>query len=277
MTNFRNWLKRTQARRAGIPRLRTMQGLPDVLTLGDLSVVYQPIVSLATMEPFAHEALVRSNSPHWINPPKLFDEAIQSRCVGALGRAIRELSTMHCPGMPLFLNVHPNEFDESWLVQPDDPLFTHDSPVYLEVTESVPLTHFAYCHSVLREIRGKGVLLAVDDLGAGYSNLKYIADLKPEIVKLDRTLIADLADDRRAQVLVRHIVQLCHELGARVVAEGIEQETEMRVVIDCGADFGQGYYFAYPAYPAPGVSEAPIEVMREGADRACLRTGPTGS
>ena len=47
-----------------------MQGLPDVLTLGDLSVVYQPIVSLATMEPFAHEALVRSNSPHWINPAK---------------------------------------------------------------------------------------------------------------------------------------------------------------------------------------------------------------
>lgn len=277
MTNFRDWLKHTQARRAGIPRLRTMQGLPGVLTLGDLSVVYQPIVSLATMEPFAHEALVRSNSPHWINPPKLFDEAIQSRCVGALGRAIRELSTTHCPGMPLFLNVHPNEFDESWLVQPDDPIFTHDSTVYLEVTESVPLTHFAYCHSVLREIRGKGVLLAVDDLGAGYSNLKYIADLKPEMVKLDRTLIADLADDRRAQVLVHHIVQLCHELGARVVAEGIELETEMQVVIDCGADYGQGYYFAYPAYPAPGVNEAPIEVMRQGANQARLKTGPTGS
>ena len=277
MTNFRNWLKHTQARRAGIPRLRTMRGLPDVLTLGDLSVVYQPIVSLATMEPFAHEALVRSSSPHWINPPKLFDEAIQSRCVGALGRAIRELSTTHCPEIPLFLNVHPNEFDESWLVQPDDPIFTHDSPIYLEVTESVPLTHFAYCHSVLREIRGKGVLLAVDDLGAGYSNLKYIADLKPEIVKLDRNLVADLADDRRAQVLVRHIVQLCHELGARVVAEGIEQETEMKVVIDCGADYGQGYYFAYPACPAPNISEAPIDVMRQGANGARLRTGPTGS
>ena len=102
-----------------------------------------------------------------------------------------------------------------------------DQPIYLEVTESVPLSHFSYCHSVLREIRGKGVSLAVDDLGAGYSNLKYIVDLKPEIVKLDRTLIADLADDRRAQVLVRHIVKLCQELGALVVAEGIEQETEM--------------------------------------------------
>ena len=265
MTNFRSWLKNTQERRAGTPRRRSIKGLPDVLALGDLSVVYQPIVSLSTMEPFAYEALVRSNSPHWINPPKLFDEAIQSRCVGALGRAIRELSTTHCPGVPLFLNVHPNEFDESWLVQPDDPIFTHDSPIYLEVTESVPLTHFEYCHSVLREIRGKGVSLAVDDLGAGYSNLKYIVDLKPEFVKLDRTLIADLADDRRAQVLVRHIVRLCQELGARVVAEGIEQETEMKAVIDCGAHYGQGYYIARPAYPAPGVSEAPIEMFSKGA------------
>jgi EAL domain-containing protein (putative c-di-GMP-specific phosphodiesterase class I) len=185
--------------------------------------------------------------------------------VGALGRAIRELATANCTDMPLFLNVHPNEFDESWLVQPDDPIFTHDQPIYLEVTESVPLSHFAYCHSVLREIRGKGVSLAVDDLGAGYSNLKYIVDLRPEIVKLDRTLIADLADDRRAQVLVQHIVRLCQELGALVVAEGIEQETEMKVVIDCGAHYGQGYYFARPAYPAPGVSATPRAILSKGA------------
>ena len=265
MTNFRNWLEKAQAHRAGIPRIRGLKGLPGVLARGRLSVVYQPIVSLDTMEPFAHEALVRSDSPHWTSPPRLFDEAIKSRCVGALGRAIRELATPHCTDMPLFLNVHPNEFDESWLVQPDDPIFTHDQPIYLEVTESVPLSHFAYCHSVLREIRGKGVSLAVDDLGAGYSNLKYIVDLKPEIVKLDRTLIADLASDRRAQVLVRHIVRLCQELGALVVAEGIEQETEMKVVIDCGAHYGQGYYFARPAYPAPGVSATPQAWLSKGA------------
>jgi EAL domain-containing protein (putative c-di-GMP-specific phosphodiesterase class I) len=60
-------------------------------------------------------------------------------------------------------------------------------------------------------------------------------------------------------------VRLCHELGARVVAEGIEQETEMKVVIDCGAHYGQGYYFARPAYPAPGVSATPGVVMSKGA------------
>jgi len=135
VTNFRNWLEKAQEIRSGIPRIRGVKGLPGVLSRGELSVVYQPIVSLTTMEPFAYEALVRSDSPHWTTPPKLFEEAINSRCVGALGRAIREIATANCTNAPLFLNVHPNEFDESWLVQPDDPIFTHDQPVYLEVTE----------------------------------------------------------------------------------------------------------------------------------------------
>jgi EAL domain-containing protein (putative c-di-GMP-specific phosphodiesterase class I) len=260
VTNFQAWLERTQQRRLGLPRCGPLDTLPDVLRFGDLSVVFQPIVSLRTMRPFAYEALVRSNSPHWSGPPNLFDEAIRTRFVGALGRAIRELAVLGCADTPLFLNVHPNEFDESWLVQPDDPIFQHDQPIYLEVTESVPLTHFAFCHSVLREIRGKGVSLAVDDLGAGYSNLKYIVDLRPEIVKLDRTLVADVAKDRRLQVLVRHMVRLCQDLGARVVAEGIEQEEEMRALVDLGAHYGQGYYFARPAYPPPLLSDLPAQL-----------------
>ena len=52
------------------------------------------------------------------------------------------------------MNIHPNELDDSWLVRPDDPIFSHEHPVYLEITESVPLTHFRFCHGVLREVRG---------------------------------------------------------------------------------------------------------------------------
>ena len=188
----------------------------------------------------------------------MFEEAIKHGCCGALGRAIRELAVKGCPNSHLFLNVHPNELDESWLVQPDDPIFSHDQTVYIELTESVPITHFSFCQSVLREIRSKGVKLAVDDLGAGYSNLKYISDLHPEFVKLDRCLIAELGKDKRLQILVKHIVRLCVDLGARVVAEGIEEESEMNAAIDTGAHFGQGYFFARPAFPPPSVRPAAI-------------------
>jgi len=249
--NFADWLRAQMQLRPGESEARRPSRVPGVLRSGELKVVFQPLVDLASRRIFAYEALVRSTSPEYRSPPALFSAAIEADCCGALGRAIRELAIEGCPGYPLFLNIHPNEFDEGWLVQPDDPIFQHEHPVYLEITESVPLSHFHYCHSVLNEIRGKGIMLAVDDLGAGYSNLRYIADLAPEVVKLDRGLVTDLNRDRRRQKLVTSIVRLCVELGARVVAEGLEHPDEVRAVQDSGAHFGQGYVLARPSFPPP--------------------------
>ncbi len=251
--NFLDWLKGVDQPRPGFRRTRRPSQIPTVLSAGSIRVAYQPIVDLATRKIFSYEALVRSTSPHFQGPPALFAEAIRTQCCGALGRIIREIATSSCPDFPLFLNVHPNEFDESWLVQPDDPIFSHYHPIYLEITESVPLSHFALCHSVLTEIRGKGIFLAVDDLGAGYSNLKYIVDLKPEFVKLDRGLIADIHRQPRLHTLVRHMVRLCSELGAKVVAEGIETNEELHIIEDTGAHYAQGYLFAKPSFPPPSL------------------------
>lgn len=253
MRNFVEWLQSIE-----VP-LRTRHGaddperVPQVLAVGELNVVYQPIVDFKKHSIFAYEALVRSTSPHFQGPPSLFTEAIRSRYCGALGRAVREITVERAPPFPLFVNIHPNEFDEGWLVQPDDPIFHHEHPVYLEITESVPLSHFSLCHGVLAEVRSRGVLLAVDDLGAGYSNLKYIADLSPQVVKLDRGLIVNLVKGTRQHRLVRSIVRLCEDLGTKVVAEGIETEAEAEAVVDAGAHYGQGFYFARPSYPAPSV------------------------
>ena len=123
----------------------------------------------------------------------IFETAIEAGMVGELGRHLRNLSVIGCPDHALFLNVHPLELAERWLVQPDDPTFEHSAEVYLEITESVPIDEWDRCLAITREIRDRGVHLVVDDLGAGYSNLKYIADLQPRIVKLDRALIINLA------------------------------------------------------------------------------------
>jgi EAL domain-containing protein (putative c-di-GMP-specific phosphodiesterase class I) len=216
-----------------------------------LFVVFQPIVDLRTGKPFAYEALVRSKAPAFPDPPAILSAAIESRAMGRIGRVIREMAAEDCPDAPLFLNIHPNELDDSWLVRPDDPIFAHEHPIYLEITESVPLTHFRFCHGVLSEVRGRGANLAVDDLGAGYSNLKYIADLNPEVVKLDRDLVAGLRVSTRLHKLVAAIVRLCNDMGAQVVAEGIETYDEFMAARDAGCQLGQGYYFARPATPKP--------------------------
>jgi EAL domain-containing protein (putative c-di-GMP-specific phosphodiesterase class I) len=215
--------------------------------------VFQPVVDLRTQKIFAYEALGRTKSPDFEGPMQMFAAAVAENVTGELGRLLRSMALDGCTGHPLFLNIHPAELNERWVVQPDDPIFQHTEDVYLEITEAVPLSHFRLCSDMLAEVRGRGVHLVVDDLGAGYSNLKYIADLHPRVVKLDRNLIAGLARDTRLFKLVAAIVRMCTELDARVVAEGIETETELEAVIAAGARYGQGYLLARPAFPPPQI------------------------
>jgi EAL domain-containing protein (putative c-di-GMP-specific phosphodiesterase class I) len=217
----------------------------------DVRVVFQPIVDIRKKRVFAYEALVRPNNPFFRDPVHLFEEAAKHKVSGRLGRIIREMAIAQCPGYPLFLNIHPSELDSPFLVQPDDPVFRHDEDMYLEITEGVPLTHFALCKQILREVRGRGIYLVVDDLGAGYSNLKYIADLNPRVVKIDRELITGLTVGTRLYKLVKAIVAMCRDLDALVVAEGIETVTEFEAVREAGCDFAQGYLLARPAMPPP--------------------------
>jgi EAL domain-containing protein (putative c-di-GMP-specific phosphodiesterase class I) len=222
------------------------------LTIGDLDVVFQPIVDLKTGSTFAYEALTRCRWPEFKNPIVLFQHAEAERACGPLGRKIREVAFSRCPDAPLFVNLHPHELSDGWLVRPDDPLFFHDRAVYLEITESAAFSYFGLCAGVLKEICSRGgAYLVVDDLGAGHSNLKRIVDLEPHVVKLDLALIRGIEKSRRQQILVRQVVSLCEELGAKVVAEGIETVEELRAVLDTGAHYGQGYLFAKPAYPIP--------------------------
>ncbi|MEZ4224947.1 MAG: EAL domain-containing protein [Polyangiaceae bacterium] len=220
----------------------------------DLSVVFQPIVRLPDARPFGYEAFVRCRAPAFANPLVLFEQAVAAGCAGRLGRMIREIAVGLAGSTPLFVNVHPQELSEGWLVRPDDPIFRHDDEVFLEITESVPLTHFDLCLSVLKEVRSRGAVhLVVDDLGAGYSNLKRIADLEPRVVKLDRALIAGLERSARQRQLVANVVRLCKRLDARVVAEGVETLEEHAALCAAGADLAQGYLYARPGYPIPSV------------------------
>jgi len=231
-----------------------LENAPSVrgLTRDDLNVVFQPIVDLSTRRIFAYEALTRCKWPEYTNPAVLFSHASGEVACGRLGRLIREVTFDRGAGFPLFVNVHPDELSARWLVRPDDPLYLHDHHVFIEITESAAFTHYDLCRSVLREMSTRGgVFLAVDDLGAGHSNLKRVLDLEPDIVKLDRALITGLDQSRRQQTLVRHMVALCAELDAKIVAEGIETTEELAAIIDAGVAYGQGFLFALPGYPLP--------------------------
>lgn len=233
-----------------------------------MNMVFQPIVDLQEGQIFAYEALCRSRVPQFETPPAMIDAAIAVGRVGELGRLQRSLASKNCSEWPIFVNISPNEFDEPWLVRPDDAIHLHRQPVYLEITESVPLVFFEQCHSVLAELRRKGAHLAIDDLGAGYSNLKYIADLAPDIVKLDRDLVAGCTMEGSQFELLRSIAKLCHEVNARVVAEGVETAEELEAVTSAGIDLCQGFFLGRPNVTPSELSWPAADIVASDALKA---------
>jgi EAL domain-containing protein (putative c-di-GMP-specific phosphodiesterase class I) len=225
-----------------------------VIRKGDVRVVLQPIVDLRSGRLYAYEGLARCALPQFANPAHLFERAAEEEACGRLGRMVRDVLFEQGAGLPLFVNVHPQELRQRWLVQPTDPLFAHDTQVYIEVTESAAIEHFDICMSVLHELRARGgARIVVDDFGAGYADLDRVLALQPDIVKLDMALIRNIDSLPEVQRRVRELIDTCHRLKARVVCEGIETRAELITVIELGADLGQGYLLGRPALPAPSV------------------------
>jgi EAL domain-containing protein (putative c-di-GMP-specific phosphodiesterase class I) len=229
-------------------------------------VLYQPVVDLASGELLAYEAVTRPQLDAFADVQAMIQAAVVAGRMGELGRLIRQAALEGCAQHPIFINVDPNELDQGWLVRPDDPLFFHDHPVHLEITESAPLDYFEQCKGVLSEIRGKGISLVIDDLGSGYSNLRYIADLEPDLVKVDRSLVEGLKRGDARFCLLRSIATLCSELGAEVVAEGIEDVEQLLASREAGVRYGQGFLLGRPAATpeAPGwPAEVPVTPRTE--------------
>ena len=103
----------------------------------DLSCVFQPIVDLHKGTVFAYEVLARCKTPGLTRPDILFKRAAAERFAGLLGRTLRQIASTQCRGIPLFMNVHPAELGDQFVIQLDDPMYSHDDDVYVEITESV--------------------------------------------------------------------------------------------------------------------------------------------
>jgi EAL domain-containing protein (putative c-di-GMP-specific phosphodiesterase class I) len=236
-------LRRTTVRSLPAPGA---SALGRVLAAGAFGIAYQPIFDLATGHRFAEEALLRPLDG-FDGPIEMLDAAVSESSIGELGRQIRTIAVRGCPDTPLFLNAHPHELDEPWLVQPDDPIFSHPHEVFLEVTEGSPLRHRKVSRDAVRELARRGINIVVDDFGAGYSNLRYLADLEPKLVKLDREMLVDIEYSWRVIAMIRGLVRTCEDLGARVVAEGVETGVQLDRLRETGVHYVQGFFLGRPS------------------------------
>ncbi len=218
------------------------------------SFAFQPIVNAKTRQVFSYEALLRGrkNEPaqqilNSVDPSKIgyFDD--QSRSLAINLAAYLGLSTH------LNLNIMPSNAISSPTTIPSilraaEQFKIFPEQIVLEILESEIIEDFEIFKSAICEYQSSGLLLAIDDFGAGYAGLNLLAEFQPHIIKLDLHLIRDVHSRGPRQAIIRGLLRACFDLGIDIIAEGVENESEYRWLRDEGIDLFQGYLFAKPDF-----------------------------
>lgn len=221
-----------------------------------LHSAFQPIFSLVHQRAVGFEALLRGVDPkgNQTDPVALFARAAsrdQVRQLDLLCHAVHlgNARPVCVQGVWLFMNIHPRSLGYATYF---DELDAHVAAggfrppeLVLEVLESddIEARQLEYA---IAELRARGYVIALDDFGAGHSNIDRIVRLAPDIVKLDRILVQRASRYRPAQRILPTLVRLLHEAGTLVLVEGMENSTEAMIALDSGADMVQGFYFHRP-------------------------------
>ena len=254
----------------------------------NLRAAFQPVVDIRTGRTVGHESLVRGidrlGIPH---PSVLFDKAAEKGCLVGLEVLLLQRSFARNAGLPkshdqiLFVNMDERLLG-SWVEVRREMLKTleahgiapHDICVELNVgLEPLEIGRYSDAIDGLRE---PGFQIAIDDFGTGRSSLQMLHQTCPDFLKIDRFFIRSMTTDPKKRLLVRSIVALAHTLGARVIAEGVENEAELMACREAGCDLAQGFLIARPTLlpqelqtvyqlPAPADEHTP-----EGASKSVL-------
>jgi diguanylate cyclase (GGDEF)-like protein len=243
-------------------RLALLSDLRLAIGTSQLSIHYQPKINLETTQVIGTEALLRWNHPGRGNvPPNDFIPLAEN--TGLIQGLTRYVLEMVCSQMsewdrigaefahlPVSVNLSARnllepDFDEfledilaSHLIEPDR--------LELEVTESALIEDPVRSHQMLHKIAGLGVTLAVDDFGTGYTSMSQLEQMPLSTLKIDRSFTRRLADDPGGATLVKAMVDLAHEFGLEVVAEGVEDAEVTARLRELGCDIGQGYLWSRP-------------------------------
>ncbi|MDA8185456.1 MAG: bifunctional diguanylate cyclase/phosphodiesterase [Actinomycetota bacterium] len=283
----------TRARAVGRMQMEAL--LRHALENDELLVYYQPLVACAGRRLVGMEALVRWRHPEhgFILPDSFIPVAEDSGLISALGDwVMREAFSQAASwegvlpegqAVELSVNLSANQLRDPGLVErvaraiPPGVAPAPGRQVHLaiEVTESTLVKEGSESIAVLEELHDLGLRIVIDDFGTGYSSLAYLKRFPAHSLKIDQSFVAGVdgrADDR---AIVGAVVQLAHELGLGVIAEGVERESQLQVLVDMGCDVVQGFLFGR-ALPAPAMTgllvahESPVTLEPVGATHGSI-------
>jgi len=223
--------------------------ISELIETETIDIAFQPIIDLRSDNCIGVEALSRFSEP--FGPPdQLFADADSVGLSFELERlAIRKawhaLERLH-PAQFLSFNVSPDallELGRRAQLRDDLPL----EQLVVEITEQTVVQCYGELRDVVAPLRAKGLRISVDDAGAGYASLHHIVELRPDFIKMDRSLVHGVADDHARRVAVSAFVLLSLDLGATIVAEGVERSRDLSTLCDLGVHAAQGFLLGRPS------------------------------
>ena len=242
-------------------RLALERDLRHAVEEGYLELAYQPIVEVATGRMAGAEALLRWRHPirGLVMPDSFVPVAEETALIHAVGRwvirdACQQLHRWRNQGVGadfwISINLSWRQFQDRGLVPMiADTLARHAVPASLvrfEITETAVMEQLSTAIERLSELRAIGVQVFLDDFGTGYSSLAHLNQLPIDVVKIDRQFVVDLGPDGTRPSIANVIVDLAHSLGLQAIAEGIENDRQLREIERLGCDFAQGFRLARP-------------------------------
>jgi EAL domain-containing protein (putative c-di-GMP-specific phosphodiesterase class I) len=240
-------------------RLALANALGEAVRNGELRSAYQPIVRLADRSVAGVEALARWRHPEYgeVAPDEFIPLAemgdhIRSLTLKVLADAARQCSAWRAHGLDLRVAVNLSTrvlMDQGFVGETRGILKHHDVPgtaIGFEITESAMLIDPARALQTIERLHAFGVGFSVDDFGIGFSSLAYLKQLPLESLKIDRSFVAGMTANVRDASIVRSTINLAHDLGLRVVGEGVESADALAMIGRLGCDEAQGYHIARP-------------------------------
>ena len=236
------------------------KGLRTALQNNELYVMFQPKVSLDDSLVNGFEALVRwkSNEFGLVSPAEFIPIAESSKMIIPIGSFVLEevfrktkyLLNQGNDNFKIAVNLSEMQLREDIVLAEFKNLINkyRINPKYIqvEITESMLMKSFDKNVKILEEIKSLGVTIALDDFGTGYSSLNYLTKLPIDVLKIDRSFVIDLLSNPKSKCIVENIINLSHQLGIEVVAEGVEDKSQVDYLRTILCDVVQGYYFSKP-------------------------------
>lgn len=218
--------------------------------LQSIWMAYQPVFSMKEKRIFSYEALLRTEEPTMANPCVFLSAAERLNQMAELGRIVRNRVATEVPRSPArfaFVNLHGSDLLDEHLYDPGSPLSKVADRVVLELTERVSLASVPEIEARVDRLRTLGFRIALDNLGAGHSDLVSFTVVKPDFVKYDMSLVRGIDSSPTRRKVISTMTALFAGMEVKVVATGVETQSECSTLVELGVDLMQGYLFARPA------------------------------